>query len=294
MHEHGDRELFLLPEAESSRIFANYIAPYLFGDVRPSRDKKVIFVGGQPGAGKTVLLGHLLHEEPDQVVGINGDDLRAFHPQYTNLLDRDDKSAAFFTDGDAAKWTEMAIKFAAEEAKCSVGIEGTFRQSKVVVDTAQLFKSSGYTIEVDVLLAHPLISRLGIAERYTALNRILNAGRFTIREAHDNAYNNLPDTVEQLLNTSIVDKFSLFGRGGRLLEEWPLVDREGRRQEITSEVMEMVNTSRKYPSKEEIKYLITALPRIEREAREIGKIHLLDEVESIKQEVLQIRELAVN
>jgi len=294
MHEHGDRELFLLPEAESSRIFANYIAPYLFGDVRPSRDKKVIFVGGQPGAGKTVLLGGLIHQEPDQVVGIIGDDFRAFHPQYTELLKKDDKSAAFYTDGDTSKWIEMAIKYAAEEAKCSVGIEGTFRNSQVVVDTAQFFKNNGYTIETNVLLAHSLTSRLGIIQRYLEQFKIFDAGRFSLREAHDNAYNNLPNTVEQLLDTSVADKVSLFGRGGRLLEEWPLVDREGRRQEITSEVMEMVNTSRKYPSKEEMEYLITALPRIEREAREIGKTHLLDELESIKQEVLQMRELVVN
>lgn len=251
-------------------------------------------MGGQPGAGKTVLLGHLLPEEPGQVVGIIGDDLRAFHPQYADLLERDDKLAAFLTDGDTSKWIEMAIKYAAEEAKCSVGIEGTFRSSQVVINTGQFFKNNGYAIEANVLLAHSLISRLGIIERYLEQNKILDAGRFTLRQAHDIAYNNLPNTVEQLLNSSIVDKVSLFGRGGRLLEEWPLADREGRRQEITGEVMEIVNGRRKYPSPEEMEYLVATLPRIEREAKEIDKPHLLSEVESIKQEVMQVREQVAN
>lgn len=76
------------------RIWNEDILPTIEG-VAVSGDPCTVFVGGQPGAGKTravhMILDMGLHE--GTLLPVNGDDLRQYHPGYDRLCDEDPSDA---------------------------------------------------------------------------------------------------------------------------------------------------------------------------------------------------------
>lgn len=86
-------------------IFSREIYPRYFEHLKqPDADPDVYFIGGQPGSGKSVrervLYNDLNRNNPGTVTEINGDDFRAFHPDYYRLLTEDDATAASKIDQD--------------------------------------------------------------------------------------------------------------------------------------------------------------------------------------------------
>ena len=109
-------EAYRLSDAERQRIFATNILRR-FERIKPVTHPTVHFFGAQPGAGKTqaeAVVAAQLHERdgPNSVMAIIGDDLRAYHPQYEQLMVDDDQRAAPFTASDSAWWVEQAIEHA--------------------------------------------------------------------------------------------------------------------------------------------------------------------------------------
>lgn len=144
MTDMEDVEQYRLSEERRQEIFDTAIVPIIFEAIKPAERPVAVFVGGQPGAGKSSTQNHvqreLRAEDAHSVLGISGDDLRAFHPDYANLLQLDDRSAAMLTDYDSGKWVEMVINHSASIG-CSVVIEGTFRTPQVPIQTAEIYNS---------------------------------------------------------------------------------------------------------------------------------------------------------
>lgn len=209
-----------LSSADNEKIFNDDIVSYLFKDVARSEHPRAILVGGQPGAGKTVLQHRLKRdleaEQPDASVSIIGDDLRPFHPLYQSLLDINDTAAAFYTDKDSGEWVGRSIDYA-KHIGCSAIVEGTLRSHETVVNTATAFKEAGYSVELDIIVVPAILSRLGIVQRYLEQVRDTGVGRFTISAAHDKAYTAIPDTIAKVVDSDVIDEMRFHKRGGVVL-----------------------------------------------------------------------------
>lgn len=89
-------------------------------DIRPVIDAAersdkpcTVFVGGQPGAGKTRAT-HLvrvsgLHDGP--LLPVNGDDLRQYHPDYDRLCDEEPLAMPERTAKASAAWIRMTMEY---------------------------------------------------------------------------------------------------------------------------------------------------------------------------------------
>jgi hypothetical protein len=131
-----DPDRYRLSPDKHRAIYESRIAPLLFAQAAPVARPTALVLGGQPGAGKSALLASA-HAEFDRhggLIEIIGDDLRAFHPRYSELQRQDDRTAAFFTDRDSGRWIEMAIADAAAR-RCNVAVEGTMRLPDKVAET---------------------------------------------------------------------------------------------------------------------------------------------------------------
>ncbi len=98
-----------------------------FNDSRPVDNPRAIILGGQTGAGKSGLLEASKREFTDgNVVSINGDDLRHYHPRLEEILRAGERRVAELTDADVGPWTEKLFTRAIEtrgnivcEAQCA-------------------------------------------------------------------------------------------------------------------------------------------------------------------------------
>jgi len=208
----------LLSDSELNHVYAERVRSQLFGAGRPSANPRLVIVGGQPGAGKTLATLSAMRElgrAGDAVAYINGDELRPLHPGYAALVAADNTTAADKTGTDVGLWVERGIREAAAGRISSV-IETTMRQPEVVRRTAEQFTKAGFEFEMRVVVADPELSRLAIYERFArALGTPGALPRFTLPSYHTDALAQMPATLRVVATLANVVLF-VNRQGGEL------------------------------------------------------------------------------
>lgn len=158
---------YRLSDAEHQAIFERDLKPVLFAGVRPSHQPVAVIFGGQPGAGKSAAVEGAMNELGSHggAVQIIGDDLRGYHPKYAQLMERDDKTAAFYTDRDTGRWVEKAIA-QAKALRINIVIEGTMRDGSKAAATMESLREAGCRIDTRSLAVAWRLSEQGILQRY--------------------------------------------------------------------------------------------------------------------------------
>ena len=194
-------------------------------DIRPVVDAAersdkpcTVFVGGQPGAGKTRAT-HLvrvsgLHDGP--LLPVNGDDLRQYHPDYDRLCDEEPLNMPERTARASAAWIRMTMEYVDENGIPAI-VEGTWRNAATVLGEAANAKHAGRSTHAVVLAVPPVLSRLAMLERYYRDRSAGLPARWTPASAHENAVRNLPDTVWRIATSPLIDRFTVIDRDGGIL-----------------------------------------------------------------------------
>lgn len=112
------------------------------------KNHAVIFLGGQPGAGKSTFT-NMDYSFSDYIV-IDGDQYRQFHPEYESILEKGIDKVSEFTQPFVNQVVEDLIIELSQEGY-NLLIEGTLRDASVPIATSKLLKEKGYTTELYVM-----------------------------------------------------------------------------------------------------------------------------------------------
>jgi ABC-type oligopeptide transport system ATPase subunit len=251
-------DIFDIEHTQADLIFENDIFPCISKKALPELQKKAYIVGGQPGSGKSAFAAHLIQGNTG-VVFINGDDLRGYHPNYVTYLKTDDEHAADKTQAVCNYWIEKSI------GKCiamdfSFIVEGTMRTEQAPLQTATIAKDAGYDVYGCALSTPYALSLASTVFRYTETKKKEGSARYTKRKSHDEAYDNLSQTVERLLMSKLFDEFFIYERLDGVFREnkfslldskviLPILER-GRIRALTGRELEFtkINVSLETPS----------------------------------------------
>ena len=207
-----------LSEAEHQAIFERDIQPNLFAGAKTSEQPVAIIFGGQPGAGKSAAIKDAMDELASRggAVQIVGDNLRCYHPHHSQLMRRDDKTAAFYTDRDTGRWVEKAIA-EAKARRVNIVIEGTMRDGDKVAATMEGLREAGYEIDARALAVSSRMSEQGIMQRYEYQRADRGAGRMTTPEAHRAAFDGMLRTLERIEAGKLADRVTIYRRGDEVI-----------------------------------------------------------------------------
>lgn len=204
-----------LSAAELRGIFDRDIAPTLIAGGAAQLHPSVVFVGAQPGAGKSRAIADVRSDRPG-AVSVIGDDFRRFHPDYRDLMRTDPLAMPHVTAPASGTWVGMAADYL-RALRRSVILETTMRQLPVVESTAAAFRSQGYRVEAHVLAVPGAVSALGTVTRYLGQAAGNDQNRWTPSTAHEAAYATMPATVEQLVARGLVDRITVATRAQGVL-----------------------------------------------------------------------------
>lgn len=218
-NEDLDLELHRLDPEEHDRIFRDEIVPQELAGLTRQQSPVAVFVGGQPGAGKTKttesVLDALTHRgTPAHVCG---DFYKPFHPRYASLLAEDDSTAGAYTRLDARGWHARAEEYARAQ-HADVVIETAMTGPDGFADPARRFRDNGYTIEVAILAVPAAQSRLGILHRYDEQLQAHGHGRLVTPENHDNCYRGMLQTADAIDRDRAADVVTVYRRGNHALQ----------------------------------------------------------------------------
>jgi UDP-N-acetylglucosamine kinase len=216
-------------DIDVDQIFNRDIKPDLDEQISPMivDDKStpvVVFIAGQPGAGKSTAQRDVLERLTanglpvpfSDVVPIDADFLRRYHPYWEDLQYQDDRRAASLTQSAAGEWVDLAIKHVAASRRHAV-VSATLKDADdAVLTKIGPFRTYGYHVVVVFIAVHRAQSRLNVVGRYHWQRRQSGHGRYVPSEVHDKAYLGLLDTASRVEDQSVqlVHEVYVYGLGG--------------------------------------------------------------------------------
>lgn len=200
----------------------------------PVEDKTAIFVGGQPGCGKTVLSMELKNKIGNAVeIGI--DNYRMYHPRYLemekcirkhwenkneNINDTPGNDIADFTHVFAGAMTDKLME------KCSklgynLILEWGMREPTGPLKSMEDFKNIGYNNLVLFVSTYKDLSYHACELRADVMKDSLRIIRKVPKSFHDHCVETLPDSVNYIYKVGfekdIIDYMMLITRDGKMI-----------------------------------------------------------------------------
>lgn len=200
---------------------------------------KAVFVGGQPGAGKTELTAEAVREARERggAVVIDSDRMREENPRFKQLSREDPQNAADRTQREAAEWSTR-LTMAAMEGRRDLVIDGTMRDPANVRDIATRLKENGYQVEARVMAVDPETSITRARLRFEEQVAERGTGRFVNQEQHDRAYEGVPASLRAIEAEKLMDRVQVHDSNQRPIYENTLEHGEWRRSPEAAAALE--------------------------------------------------------
>ena len=167
-------------------------------------------LGGQPGAGKSFLHNKALSED-NNIILINGDDYRKYHPNFKAIDKTFSKDSPKYTQTFANTVVERLISDLSD-GKFNLSIEGTLRTAEVPLKTCRILKEKGYIVELSVMAVSKELSWQGTISRYKEMESLGMIPRTTSRENHDYIVKVIPENLHEIFRSGEFHRITLYDR----------------------------------------------------------------------------------
>lgn len=169
-----------------------------------------------PGSGKTGLNGYALKQLNKNLIIVNNDELRPFHPKADEISRTYPAYYNKITNEESKYWTDALVDKAIE-GRYNFLYEGTGR--KIGIFNKMIAKLEGYKIIIRAMAVNELNCLMSIIERYEGQVERKGWGRIVALDTFYKAYNNeMLDTVNSLEKNSMIDSVEVYIRGEKPTE----------------------------------------------------------------------------
>lgn len=177
---------------------------------------KAILLGGQSGAGKTTLHDIFREELNDNVIVVNGDVYRRYHPSFHELQARYGKECVDHTAKWSGKMTEALID-CFSSLKYNLIVEGTLRTSEVPLRSASLLRERGYGVSLALMAVKPEISLISCQLRCEQMRLAGTTPRATDPECHRKMVSQIVENLSVLEDSGAFEEVYLYTRSRECL-----------------------------------------------------------------------------
>lgn len=209
----------------------------------PQEKQCVIFLGGQPGAGKSYF-----YTQDDSLVNyvfINGDKYRKFHPHYAEIIEYDLANMAQLTQYFTNRCVEQLIEDLSD-AGYNMIIEGTLRNPAVPIGTCNLLKAKGYETSLYVMAVDALTSWEATINRVKMVQDIGESPRMVPLDKYNYIVNHFAQNVEMIENERCFDSITVINRDNAIL--YP-DSRAASASEVVAKELQLEKWNEVYPLK---------------------------------------------
>ena len=166
----------------------------------------------QPGSGKGSLARAARSELKKDVVLIDPDALREFHPQVATFRNAHPYTWSGYTHPDDSRWADELLQ-ATIDGKKNLIFDTTLSNGEWSANLIKDLQARGYDVEVRAMAAHKLESELGVDERFsTSLDR-RGHGRYVPAGAREAIYTKLPISLDTV-HAQTTAPIRIFDRSG--------------------------------------------------------------------------------
>lgn len=176
-----------------------------------------VVLGGIPGSGKSILIKKIDNQLNKNIIPINGDDFRIYHPNFKNIYAEHKGDFPKYTSDFSNKMVERVIEEAIKN-KFNVIVEGTFRNPQVPIGTLSKFIEHGYDTKAMVIATNKNTAWESTIDRY---NQDLKNGfyaRKVDRDVFELVAANLAKNTKIVFDSGKASSFEIYSREGKLFD----------------------------------------------------------------------------
>ena len=205
----------LLSEEEFNKAYQK-IKQMVTKNKKPVKFPICITLGGQPGAGKSNIYNIAKKRFSNNIVELDCDAFRVFHPYYNQIKNMFGKDDAFKTNPFVFKVVDLLIEELSEE-KYNLIIESSLNSPNSALQNGKTLPPKGYKVELHIMATPKDVSWKGTIDRY---NRELKKGgspRAVSKEFHDNVVKNIVHSLSVVKESGLMSNILIFDRNKKCL-----------------------------------------------------------------------------
>lgn len=174
----------------------------------------VVFLGGQPGTGKSNFINQKYNLS--NYIQINGDEYRKFHPRYDEIISCDIEIMPERTQEFVNKCVERLINDLSNDGYNLI-IEGTLRDSQVTINTCQNLKDKGYSTDLYIISVDAVVSWESTINRAERSKNNGEIPRYVSIDKYNYIVNNLANSVKNIESATCFDNVYVINRNNKIL-----------------------------------------------------------------------------
>ncbi|MEW2623588.1 zeta toxin family protein [Streptomyces sp. NPDC048106] len=187
-------------------LFAEVVMPKLTAGAVPQEHPVAVFVAGQAGSGKTLVMDlvHAALERRGGAVRVDRDTYKTVHPHYAAFLAQDVRTAGVRVRRVTYRW-QAEVEAHAHGRRYDVVVEEALADPAGWLARLAAYRTASYRIEVVALAVPEAVSQLGVLDRYLRLAEEGRA-RYVGWDNHDACAAALPAVLTDLEAGRLADK----------------------------------------------------------------------------------------
>jgi UDP-N-acetylglucosamine kinase len=205
----------LLSEDEFNQAYQE-IKQMVTKNKKPVKFPICITLGGQPGAGKSNIYNIAKKRFSNNIVELDCDAFRVFHPYYKQIKNMFGKEDAFKTNPFVFKVVDLLIEELSDQ-KYNLIIESSLNNPNSAIQNGKTLPPKGYKVELHIMATPKDVSWQGTIDRY---NRELKNGgspRAVSKEFHDNVVKNIVHSLDVVIKSGLMSNILIFDRSKKCL-----------------------------------------------------------------------------
>ncbi|MGI5532467.1 zeta toxin family protein [Streptomyces syringium] len=198
-------------------LLAQVIVPKVTAGAATQEHPVVVFVAGQAGSGKTLVMDlvHAALEQRGGAVRVDRDTYKTLHPHYGAFLAEDVRTAGVRVRPETYHWQAEAEAHA-RSRRFDVVAEEALADPAGWLATLAAYREADYRIEVVALAVPEAVSQLGVLDRYLRLAEEGRA-RYVGWDNHDACAAALPTALAEVEAGRLADRVVVVRRAGEVL-----------------------------------------------------------------------------
>lgn len=174
-----------------------------------------IVLGGQPGAGKKTLYAYANERFNGNIVAVDCDDFRVFHPQ-SEIFARDPDTYGFNTNPFVFSVVDRLIEELSPHSFNMI-IESTMKNTDAAFKDYESLTPRGYIIEACIMATQREVSLQSTIDRYEEMKKRGEQARKVPPHIHDKAVEGIVDAADELYRSHKMANIQVFNRNGVVL-----------------------------------------------------------------------------
>ena len=175
-----------------------------------------VVLGGQPGAGKSNIYDIYKERLEGNIVELDCDAFRQYHPNYEKLHE-------MYGDNDGEKTNPFIFKVVdrlvdeLSDQGYNMIIESSLKSPHTALENGEKLPQKGYNVELAVMATPKSRSWSGTLERYNAVKAAGGQPRAVPKEFHDLVVANIANSISEVYKSGLMSNILIYNRNKECL-----------------------------------------------------------------------------